>query len=86
MDGRDSGGFRWRERGSLSWLEKVNAILHLAIHWAGGRSLSAYIAQDVKRQLLADRRRRYLAELDEEFGPLTEEEREEGQQLWNEEV
>lgn len=61
-------------------------LLAEAHHWAGGRSLSAYIAQGVQRQVLADRRRQYLAELDEEFGPLTEEEREEGRRLWNDEV
>jgi hypothetical protein len=57
-----------------------------AHRWAGGRSLSACTAWGVQRQVLADRRRQYLVELDEEFGPLTQEEREEGRRLWNGEV
>jgi hypothetical protein len=57
-----------------------------AEHWAGDGNLSAYIAQGLRRQVLADRRRHYLAELDAEFGSLTEEEREEGRRLWHGEV
>jgi hypothetical protein len=57
-----------------------------AEQWAGGGNLSAYIAQGLRRQILADRRRHYLAELDAEFGPLTEQEREEGRRLWSDEV
>ena len=54
-----------------------------AQHWSGDGNLSAYVARGLRRQVLADRRRQYLAELDAEFGPLTEEEREEGRRLWN---
>lgn len=49
-----------------------------AEHWAGGGNVSASIAQGLRRQVLADRRRHYLEELDAKFGPLAEEEREEG--------
>jgi hypothetical protein len=37
----------------------------------------------VQRRVRGDRRRQYLAELDEGFGPLTQQEREEGRRLWN---
>jgi hypothetical protein len=37
----------------------------------------------VQRQARADRRRQCLAELDEEFDPLTQQEREEERRLWN---
>jgi hypothetical protein len=61
-------------------------LLDEARRWAAADSLSAYVARGLRRQVLADRRRQYLAQLDEEFGPLTEEEREEGRRLWNDEV
>jgi prolyl-tRNA synthetase len=37
----------------------------------------------LRRQVLSERLGQYLAELDKEFGPLTEEEIEEGRRLWN---
>lgn len=54
-----------------------------ALEWSGNGNLSAYVTQGLRRQVLADRRRRYLADLDAAYGPLTEEEREEGRRLWN---
>jgi hypothetical protein len=38
-----------------------------AEHWAGGGDFSASIAQGLRRQVLADRRRHYLQELDARF-------------------
>lgn len=49
-------------------------------------NLSAYVADSLRQRLLVDRRRRYLAELDEEFGPLTDEELAEARRLWRDEA
>jgi hypothetical protein len=53
-----------------------------AEYWAGS-NLPAYIAHGLRHQVLTDRRRHYLAELEAEFGPLTEEERGKGRRLWS---
>ncbi len=52
----------------------------------GGGHPSASVARGVRRLVLADRRRHYLAELEAESGPLTEAEREEGRRLWSGEI
>ena len=49
-------------------------------------NLSAYVADGLRRRILADRQRQYLAALDAEFGSLTEEELAEARRLWHEEV
>lgn len=51
--------------------------------WTGDCGLSAHVVKGGHHQVLADRRRQYLAELDDEFGLLTAEERAEGRYLWN---
>ncbi len=45
-------------------------------------NLSAYVADGLRRRVLSDRQARYLDELDEEFGPLTEGEIDEARRLW----
>lgn len=49
-------------------------------------NLSAYVADGLRRRILADRQARYLAELDQEFGPLTEEEIEAARREWHSEA
>ena len=49
-------------------------------------NLSAYVADGLRRRILADRQRQYLAELDEEFGALSEDEIEEALRVWRDEV
>jgi len=41
---------------------------------AAGRSLSAYVTEGLRRQLLADRQGELIEEWEAEFGPITEEE------------
>jgi hypothetical protein len=49
-------------------------------------NLSAYVADGLRRRVLADRQRVYLAELDDEFGPLTEDELARARRLWQDEA
>jgi len=49
-------------------------------------NLSAYVADGLRRRVMSDRLARYLAELDQEFGPLTEEELDTAQRLWHDEA
>lgn len=72
-------------------IEKVSLslpadLLAEARYWAADDSLSAYVARGLRRQVLADRRRQFLAQLEQGFGPLSDEEREEGRRLWNDEA
>lgn len=46
-------------------------------------NLSAYVADGLRRRILSDRQAQYLAELDVEFGPLTEDEIEAARRLWH---
>ncbi len=50
---------------------------------AGG-NLSAYVADGLRRRVLADRLSDYLSELDDEYGPLTDEELTEARRIWHE--
>ena len=49
-------------------------------------NLSSYLAESLRRRVLADRLGEYLVELDEEFGPLTGEELAQARHLWRDEV
>lgn len=51
-----------------------------------GSNLSAYVADSLRRRILADRLGQYLDELDAEFGALTEDELAEARRLWRNEV
>jgi hypothetical protein len=53
--------------------------------YAGG-NLSAYVADSLRRRILADRLGTYLDELDAEFGALTEDELAEARRLWRDEA
>lgn len=48
-------------------------------------NLSAYVADGLRRRILSDRQARYLAELDDEFGPLSEDEIDAARRLWHDE-
>ena len=61
-------------------------LLAEARDWASDGNLSAYIADGLRRQVLADRQRAYLAELDDEFGALTSDELAEARLIWRREV
>jgi len=50
---------------------------------ASDSNLSRYVAHGLRRQVRADHRGHYLVALDTDFGPLTEEEREEGRRIWS---
>ncbi len=50
--------------------------------YAPDGNLSAYVADGLYRRVLSDRLGRYLRELDEECGPLTEEELETAERVW----
>jgi hypothetical protein len=50
--------------------------------YAPDGNLSAYIADGLRRRVLADRLARYLDELDKESGPLTREEIEAARREW----
>ncbi len=49
-------------------------------------NLSAYVADGLRRRILSDRQSQYLSQLDEEFGPLTEEEIDVARRLWHSEA
>jgi hypothetical protein len=71
-------------------IEKVSIslpsdLLAEARQYARG-NLSAYVADSLRRRVLADRLGEYLAELDDEFGPLTEGELAEARRLWRDEA
>ena len=57
-----------------------------ARQWANGGSLSAYVADGIRRRILADRQAQYLFQLDDEFGALTEDELASARRLWHDEV
>ena len=61
-------------------------LLEEARRFAPGGNLSAYVADGLRRRVMSDRLARYLAELDQEFGPLTEEEIEAARRLWHDEA
>jgi len=49
-------------------------------------NLSVYVAESLRWQVLADRCREYLAELDEKFGSLTEAELVAARRLWRDTI
>jgi hypothetical protein len=49
-------------------------------------NLSAYVADGLRWRILADRQRQFLAELDEQFGALSEDEIAEALRVWRDEV
>jgi hypothetical protein len=49
---------------------------------AQGRSLSAYVNEGLRRQVLADRQRELLVEWEREHGPIPEEELAEAAASW----
>ena len=49
---------------------------------SGGSSLSAYISQGLKRQVLADRQAELLQDWEKEFGPIPDEAIDEMARLW----
>lgn len=51
-----------------------------------GDNLSAYVADSLRRHVLADRLAEYLGELDAEFGELTEDEMAQARRLWRDEA
>ena len=61
-------------------------LLEEARRLAPDGNLSAYVADGLRRRVMSDRLARYLAELDQEFGPLTEEEIEAARRLWHDEA
>jgi Arc/MetJ family transcription regulator len=68
--------------------EKVSITLDPAIvaearRVAGDGGLSAFVNDVLRRHLQNLRLRRYLAELDQEFGPVPEELREEARREWD---
>ncbi|MGI8846771.1 MAG: hypothetical protein ACR2GX_00665 [Candidatus Dormibacteria bacterium] len=68
-------------------IEKVSLSLPAELvtearHWAGGQPLSGYVADGLRQRVLADRQRSYLATLDEQFGPLSDEELRAGEDAW----
>ena len=50
----------------------------------GERGFSAYLNDSVKRRRQHERLRRYLRELDEEFGPVPDDVRRQAEKEWNE--
>ena len=69
-------------------MEKVSLslpadLLVEARKYAKNGNLSAYGADGLRTNVLADRQRQLLAELDKEFGPLTDEDMEEARHIWN---
>jgi hypothetical protein len=58
-------------------------LLDEARSYIAGGNLSAYVADGLRRRVLSDRLARYLRELDEECGPLTEEEIEAARHEWH---
>jgi hypothetical protein len=50
----------------------------------GEGQFSAYLNETIKRRRQYERLRRYLAELDEEFGPVPDEVRHQVEKEWNE--
>lgn len=67
--------------------EKVSVSLDAALlaearERAMGRSLSAYVNDGLRRQVLADRQRELLADWEQEFGPIPDDVLEEMKALW----
>ena len=50
----------------------------------GVRGFSAYLNETIKRRRQHERLRRYLADLDEEYGPVPDEVRHQVEREWNE--
>jgi hypothetical protein len=73
--------------GSRVKTEKVSLsldaqLLDEARQRAQGRSLSAYVNEGLRRQVLADRQRELLVEWEREHGPIPEEELAEAAASW----
>ena len=57
-------------------------LLNEARRRTGGHSLSAYVNEGLRRQILADRQREVLREWEHEFGPIPEEALAEAAEYW----
>ena len=67
------------EKVSLSLDADLLAEARRRVH---GRSLSAYVNQGLRRQVLADRQREFMQAWDEESGPIPQEALDEMAALW----